>query len=241
MRVDIRLHSALPGRADRRSSWWIQPASEAGERRGSNAGRIRTPPDPSRGSFAAERRRDGRRTRRPVGEGRSFMGWQANEVWFDADVRWFREQPRKPFGALAVDVPAFAATAFGPPLSIPIATGLEASRQRRAATQAARRRRLATRQVPAAALVLGSATMLAISALRNGDGEHAGPLQEDPPSLTFRFGLEGSGLLEPPLPRKQSSSAATGRRRRRVAPRQVRRPSLFRASRRRHPTSSRRG
>ena len=95
------------------------------------------------------------------------MGWRRDEVWFDTDVLWFREQPRKPFAALALEVPALAAGWLEPPLLMPIATGLEASRQRRQSAQAARRRRLATRTVPAVALVLGSATMLPISAFRH--------------------------------------------------------------------------
>ena len=38
-----------------------------------------------------------RRTHRPLSEGRLSMGWRRDEVWFDTDVLWFREQPRKPF------------------------------------------------------------------------------------------------------------------------------------------------
>ena len=85
----------------------------------------------------------------------------------------------------------------------PVATGLEASRQRRQAAQAARRRRLATRTVPAVALVLGSATMLPIAGVpAHGGGQDAGPLQEDPPSLTFRLDLGGSGIPEAPFLRR---------------------------------------
>ncbi len=135
------------------------------------------------------------------------MGWRRDEVWFDTDVLWFREQPRKPFAPLALAVPAFLTGGLGQPLSIPIATGLEASRQRRQAAQAARRRRLATRTVPAVALVLGSATMLPIAAIRhNGDGQDAGPLLEDPPSLTFRLDLGRLGIPEAPFLRKDASS-----------------------------------
>ena len=99
------------------------------------------------------------------------MGWRRDEVWFDPDVLWFREQPRTPVAALALAVPAFATSALESSLFIPIATGLEASRQRRLTAQAARRRRLATRTVPAVALVLGSATMLPIAVFRHF-GEH---------------------------------------------------------------------
>lgn len=135
------------------------------------------------------------------------MDWRRDEVWLDTDVLWFREQPRKPFAALALGVPAFATNWLEPPLSMPIATGLGASRQRRLAAQAARRRRLATRTVPAVALVLGSATMLSISALRHGSGgQDAGPLQEDPPSLTFRFDFSRLEVPEAPALRKGASS-----------------------------------
>ena len=129
------------------------------------------------------------------------MGWRRDEVWFEAEVLWFREQPRKPFAALALAIPVF------PPPFMPIATGIEASRRRRLQAQAARKRRLATRTVPAVALVLGSASMFSISALRQGSGgQDAGPLQEDPPSLTFRFGLAGLEVPEVPALRTGASS-----------------------------------
>jgi murein endopeptidase len=121
------------------------------------------------------------------------MGWRLDEVWLDTDVLWFREQPRKPFAGIGLAVPAVATEGLEPALFLPVATGLEASRRRRLAWEAARRRRLATRTVPAVALVLGSATMLPIYAFRQGSGGHdAGPLQADPPSLTFR--LDGARL-----------------------------------------------
>jgi hypothetical protein len=132
------------------------------------------------------------------------MGWRRDEVWFDPDVLWFREQPRKPFAALALAVPAFGTSALESSFSVPIATGLEASRQRRLTAQAARRRRLATRTVPAVALVLGSATMLPIAAFRHSGGQDAGPLLEDPPSLTFRLDL--GGIPEAPFLRQDASS-----------------------------------
>ncbi len=147
------------------------------------------------------------------------MGWRRDEVWFDTDVLWFREQPRRPFGALALEGPGFAVNALEPALGVPAATGLAASRQRRLAAQAARRRRRATRTVPAVALVLGSATMLPIAALRHGSGgQGARPLQEDPPSLTFRFGLAGPVIPEAPfLHRPASSRKPTERRLARAA------------------------
>ncbi len=106
------------------------------------------------------------------------MGWRPGEVWFDVDVLWFREQG----GELAL---AGAADLGEPGPLLPVETGLNASRRRRAAAAAERRRRRATRTVPAIALVLGSATMLPIAALRGGPS--AAPLDEDPPTLTYRL------------------------------------------------------
>ncbi len=127
------------------------------------------------------------------------MGWRCDEVWLDPDVLWFREQPRKPFAALAFEVPALATNWLELPL-MPTATGLEASRQRRQIAQAARRRRRVMRTVPAVALVLGSATMLPISVLRHGSGgQDVGLLQEDPPSLTFRLDLARLEVPEAPF------------------------------------------
>ncbi len=120
------------------------------------------------------------------------MGWRSDEVWLDTDVLWFREQ-----SALALARPAFV---LRPAPLTPAETGLEASRRRRLTAQSARRHRLATRTVPAVALVLGSATMLPIGALRQAGGGQgsAGPLAEDPPSLTFR--LPGSRFEPPQAP-----------------------------------------
>ena len=135
------------------------------------------------------------------------MGWLRDEVWFEADVLWFREQPRRPFVPFALES-AFAVSALDPGLSLPMANGLEASRRRREAAKAARRRRHATRTVPAVALVLGSATMLPIGALRaSGGGEGLGPLQEDPPSLTFRLGVGRLGVSEPPFLRDSAPAS----------------------------------
>jgi hypothetical protein len=94
-----------------------------------------------------------------------------------------------------------AGAGIEPALSMPAATGLEASRRRRFEAQALRRRRLATRTVPAMALVLGSATMLPIAVFRDAGGRQgAGPLQADPPSLTFkldrlRFEVPGTAVV----------------------------------------------
>jgi hypothetical protein len=124
------------------------------------------------------------------------MAWRIGEVWLDAELFWFRDQRQAAAGAPAL---AVAGAAVELPRFGPAETGLDASRRRRAAADAARRRRLATRTVPAVALVLGSATMLPIAALRNrAPGPEAGPLLEDPPSLTFRADEFGFRLPEKP-------------------------------------------
>ena len=125
------------------------------------------------------------------------MGWSANELWFDVDVLWFREQPRRPF---ALTVPAFAGDGFESALLGPVATGLEASRRRRQAWEAARRRRRATRTAPALALVLGTSAMIPVAALRNSARGEAAPLRADPPSLTFRYDEARVELSEPAAP-----------------------------------------
>jgi hypothetical protein len=125
------------------------------------------------------------------------MAWLRDEVWFEPDVLWFREQPRKPFVPLALES-AFAAPALDSSLAAPISNGLEESRRRRLAAQSARKRRLATRTMPAMALVIGSATMLPIAAFRQSSGgQDSAALQEDPPSLTFRLGPARLELPEP--------------------------------------------
>ena len=131
------------------------------------------------------------------------MAWRRGEVWFDSDDLWFRE----PAGALGALAPAGAEALVLPELPTfgPAQTGLDASRRRRQAAQAARRRRRATRTVPAVALVLGSATMLPIAALRAG-GQGSGPLEEDPPSLTFRLDDFRFKLPEAPVARAKPSA-----------------------------------
>jgi Penicillin-insensitive murein endopeptidase len=109
------------------------------------------------------------------------MGWRSGEVWLETDVLWFREQA----AAAAAAANAFVVPEL--PRFGPAETGLDASRRRRLQAQSARRRKLATRTVPAVALVVGSATMLPIAALRHRSGaQEFGPLLEDPPSLTLR-------------------------------------------------------
>jgi hypothetical protein len=138
------------------------------------------------------------------------MSWGREEVWLETDVLWF-EQPRKPLLPFALAAPAFAAE--GLDLSAPIATGLEASRRRRLAAETARRRRLATRTVPAVALVLGSATMLPIAALRHlNGGQETGLLEEDPPSLTFRFDPSTLDVPDALLSRRGGSFQKTSAR-----------------------------
>ena len=71
------------------------------------------------------------------------MGWRSGEVWFDANVLWFREQPRSRGLAVAggaIELPRFD-------------TGLEASRRRRFVAENARKRRFATRTAPAIAVM----------------------------------------------------------------------------------------
>jgi hypothetical protein len=140
------------------------------------------------------------------------MGWRRGEVWFDADFLWFREQ--EPFGGLALAGAAGVVDLREPAALGPAATGLDASRRRRAAAAAARRRKRATRTVPAVALVLGSATMLPIAALRGG-GQSAAPLGEDPPTLTYRLidprlhGIEESAARAAASERTAEATSAT--------------------------------
>src|SRR4029078_657113 len=88
---------------------------------------------------------DHRRTRTLAGEGRHSMAWRVDEVWLDADLLWFREEQRTPFGAAALAAPAFAGDLFDRRLFAPVETGLEASRGRRLAAPAGRRRDSAAR------------------------------------------------------------------------------------------------
>jgi murein endopeptidase len=133
------------------------------------------------------------------------MTWRIGEVWLDADVFWFREQPVLAAAGVAdvLDLPRFG----------PAETGLDASRRRRLAAKAARRRRLATRAVPALALVVGSATTLPIAAFRHREGgEDVAAVLEDPPSLTL--GVDDFGFRFPerkPKPRPKPDARAKAR------------------------------
>ncbi len=140
------------------------------------------------------------------------MGWRHDEVWLDTDVLWFREQPRRRVADLALAMPAFGTDWPGAHPFLPAPTGLEASRRRRLAKQAARRRRLATRTVPAIALVVGSTSMVSISAFRHaGSGQGVGPLFEDPPSLTFQLDLARLEAPRAAPPRRSTSSTKLAR------------------------------
>ena len=137
------------------------------------------------------------------------MAWRSDEVWLDTDVLWFREQPRLPFAAYGFVLPALAAPVAERFPFAPVQTGLEASLQRRRAKQAARRRRLTTRTIPAVALVVGSATMLPIAALRSDGAQNAGPLREDPPSQSFRLNFPRLEVRAPGAPPRNASAQAT--------------------------------
>ena len=134
------------------------------------------------------------------------MSWRVDEVWLDSEMLWFREESGGHFGGFALAVPGAAADVLDRALYGPVATGLEASRQRRQARQAERRRRRTTRTVPAVALVLGSTTMIPISTFRPGLGQESGALGADPPSLASV--LDGALLepAEPPVPRAGGTS-----------------------------------
>ena len=129
------------------------------------------------------------------------MSWRVDEVWLDTEMLWFREESGGPFGGLALAVPG-AGDVLDQALYGPVATGLEASRQRRQARQAERRRRRTTRTVPAVALVLGSTTMLPISTFRPGLGQESGALGADPPSLASVLDDALLEPAEPPVPRR---------------------------------------
>ena len=124
------------------------------------------------------------------------MGWRPGEIWFDTDVLWFREQASGQGASLVLRAPAL----FGlPPPALPsFPNGLAASRARRAEL----RRRRSAKKTRAAALVLGPAVALTLAAPRIGGGARAagGPLEDDPPSLTFRMGHAGPEVSEPPAP-----------------------------------------
>jgi murein endopeptidase len=104
------------------------------------------------------------------------MPWGRNEIWFDVDVGWLREEPARPQPALALPPPAFLDALLALDIR---GDGLTASRRRRAEL----RRQRTVRRTRAAALVLAPATLLPIASQRLGVGPAAGGrLAEDPPS-----------------------------------------------------------
>jgi hypothetical protein len=96
------------------------------------------------------------------------MGWRREELWLDVDLPWFGE------GALAPAVAGFVL----PPLPRFEPAGLAASRLRREAWKRRRRAR-------ATALMVLPAVLVPPAVLRSAGVAGAGPLAEDPPSLTL--------------------------------------------------------
>lgn len=130
------------------------------------------------------------------------MAWRHGEVWFDTDVLWFREQAG---GEVAAALPGQGLFRLRPETMPVIRDGLAESRQRRAEL---RRRRNRTR-TRAAALVLGPAVVLSLAAPKVSGGARAGgPLEEDPPSLTFRLGRSGPEISETPAPPDRTAEDA---------------------------------
>jgi Penicillin-insensitive murein endopeptidase len=123
------------------------------------------------------------------------MSWRRDEIWFDVDGAWFREEatmprPAMPRPALALPAPAFldALLAFDTP------NGLAASRKRRAEL----RRQRTVRRTRAAALVIAPATLLPLAGQRLGVGSAAGgPIADDPPSGVVPVSPVDSGTAEP--------------------------------------------
>ena len=132
------------------------------------------------------------------------MAWRRDEIWFDADVAWFREGSGGQSPALALQAPAFLGLAADALQPVEIPNGLAASRQRRAEL----RRRRNVRRTRAAALVIAPAAMLPLAGQRLGIGPAAGgSLRDDPPSLVRDVTLVGSGIAEAPIPRPAGRTA----------------------------------
>ncbi|HEX4746211.1 MAG TPA: penicillin-insensitive murein endopeptidase [Gaiellaceae bacterium] len=111
------------------------------------------------------------------------MGWRQGEIWFDADVLWFRETADGA-GLLAANAPSFLELG-AEALAAAIPNGLSESRRRRAEL----RRRRDVRKTRTAAIVVGPAVVLALAAPRLGNASRAGEVPaEDPPSRTLRLG-----------------------------------------------------
>jgi len=121
------------------------------------------------------------------------MAWRRDEVWFDADVMWFRELSGGEGAVSALRVPLFFRLAADAVEPVDIPNGLAASRQRRAEL----RRRRNARRARAAALVIAPAAMFPVAGQKLGIGSAGGgALQEDPPSLVRDVRLVGSGDAE---------------------------------------------
>ena len=169
------------------------------------------------------------------------MGWRRDEVWFETDVLWFREQPRRPL-CRGARVPAFAAGELDRRSSVRSRPG---SRPHGGGGSRRSRHEAPPRHTYGA----GGCARPRVghdAAYRrdqaSGSGQRAGPLQEDPPSLTFRLDPRASGFRKPPFLREApppeargaQARASSGVREGRVAPRDVGRPPVRRAPRRRH-------
>ena len=100
------------------------------------------------------------------------MSWRRGELWLDTDILWPGEEL------------AAAALAVAPVLGPALPPGLAASRQRRYAWT----RRREARRARAKVLALSPAVMFALVGARSGVRETS-PAAEDPPSMTFRFGI----------------------------------------------------
>jgi len=124
------------------------------------------------------------------------MAWQRGELWLETDIAWLGEE------LPAIALPPLPTFRSAPP-------GLAASRRRREAW----RQRRGARRARSKALALSPAVMLALAAARGG-GHETSFVVEDPPTLTFRFGIERAETMarEPP------STASPDRPDRSVAP-----------------------
>jgi hypothetical protein len=128
------------------------------------------------------------------------MAWRRDEIWFDADVAWFREVSVGGGAVTALQAPSFSGFAADGVQSVDMPNGLVASRQRRAEL----RRRRTARRARAAALVIAPAAMLPVAGQKLGVGfAGGGALRDDPPSLVRDVDLAGSGSASAraPLPR----------------------------------------
>jgi len=133
------------------------------------------------------------------------MSWLRDEIWFDAEVSWFREAAGSQGGVSALQLPLFfrlAADALDP---VHAPNGLAASRQRRAEL----RRRRHARRARAAALVVAPAALLPVAGQKLGLGATgSGALRQDPPSLVAGVRHPGLGAEERAVARGAERAAA---------------------------------